>query len=137
MASTQTPVSPPETELKIVLTALRNENPTLGVPKLHALLLTTRPEWAVSEKRARKILQNEGLILSSGQRNGNATETNSFPKSKLIELLDVSKIADKVEVHYFDERKGKGLLAKQNLAENEVVWKEDPFILAPEWFVRL
>ncbi|KAK7688770.1 hypothetical protein QCA50_008309 [Cerrena zonata] len=131
MTSAQTP---PENELKDVLTALRNDNPTLGVPKLHALLLATRPDWAVSEKRARKILQNEGLVLNSNtSTKQNSAKGDSFPKSKLIEALDVSRITDKVDVHYFDTKKGKGLLAKQKLTDGEVVWKEDPFVLAPEW----
>lgn len=133
MASAQTP---PENELKNVLTALRNDHPTLGVPKLHALLLATRPDWTVSEKRARRLLQNEGLVLNSKTNaKQNAAKGTSFPSSKLIEDLDVSTIADKVEVHYFDTQKGKGLLAKQPLTDGEVVWKEDPFVLAPEWSV--
>ena len=133
MTSAQTPS---EIELKNVLTALRNDNPTLGVPKLHALLLATRPTWAVSEKRARKILQNEGLVLNSNpSAKRNTPKGDSYPKSKLIENLDVSKFADKAEVHYFNAHKGKGLLAKQKLNDGEVVWKEDPFVLAPEWFV--
>ena len=30
--------------------------------------------------------------------------------------------------------KGKGLVAKERITSGETVWKEDPFILAPEWY---
>ncbi|CAL1698218.1 unnamed protein product [Somion occarium] len=136
MASAQVNVSPPENELKDVLTALRTENPTLGVPKLHALLLAAHPEWAVSEKRTRKILQSQGLILNAqaGQQLGDAkVERVPYPKSKLIEGLDVSKFTTKIEVKYFGKPKGKGLVAVEKLSEGDTIWKEDHFILAPEW----
>ncbi|PCH43168.1 SET domain-containing protein [Wolfiporia cocos MD-104 SS10] len=131
--------SPTDDELKQILVALRAENPTLGVPKLHALLATRQPDWTVSEKRTRKILQSAGLVLtpSSAQTVGagqdGAERREIHPSSHVIEGLDVAKWTKKVEVKYFNKRKGKGLVATEKISEGETIWKEDPFILAPEW----
>ncbi|OCH92551.1 SET domain-containing protein [Obba rivulosa] len=129
-----TAISPSEYDLKQALVSLRAENPALGIPKLHALLLSTHPDWSVSEKRARKILQNEGLVLGPTPAAKTADAPGELlPTSRVIEGLDVAKWTSKVEVRYFGKSKGKGLVAKENIAEGEIIWKEDPFILAPEW----
>lgn len=133
--------TPSEDELKAALTSLRSANPTLGIPKLHALVLAAHPEWSVSEKRTRKILQAAGLVLSppnadqihkDGKGGVGAKDESAYPWSKMIDGLDVSKYNAKVAVKYFGREKGKGLVATQRIEEGEVVWKEDPFILAPE-----
>ena len=124
-----TAISPPEDELKSALLALKAANPSLGIPKIHALLLAQHPEWTVSEKRTRKVLQNEGLVLNAGS----ASAGQVYPSSGLIEGLDLTKWTAKVEVKFFNKAKGKGLVAKEHIAEGETIWKEDPFILAPEW----
>lgn len=129
--------TPADEELKAALQALRAENPTLGIAKLHALLLARHPTWTVSEKRTRKILQVAGLVLtpagakSQGQ---NGSGHALHPVSRVIEGLDVAKWTAKVQVEYFDSLKGKGLVATERIAEGEALWKEDPFILAPEWY---
>lgn len=38
-----------------------------------------------------------------------------------------------MEVTFYDQQKGKGLIATSDIEEGEVIWKEDPFIIAPEW----
>ena len=133
--------SPSEDDLKAALHALRKAFPSLGAAKLHAQLLAQHPEWSVSEKRTRKILQQEGLVLSSvsAQNQGPATpvlsgEDEIYPRSQLVEGLDIRKWTTKVEVRHFGRKKGKGLVAREDIAEGEVVWKEDPFALAPEWY---
>ena len=127
------PVTPSEDDLKAALLALKADNPTLGVPKIHALLLATHPEWSVSEKRTRKILQSAGLVQTSAV--SAAAPGQVFPTSRLIEGLDVAKWTDKVEVRFFGKAKGKGLVARVPIAAGETIWKEDPFVLAPEWCV--
>ncbi len=124
------PISPPEDVLKSALLALKSANPTIGVPKLHALLLAEHPEWMVSEKRTRKVLQSEGLVQNAA---GAPSAGQIFPNSGLIDGLDIAKWTTKVEVKYFNKTKGKGLVAKEQITEGETIWKEDPFILAPEW----
>lgn len=133
--------SPSEDDLKTALHALRKAFPSLGAAKLHAELLAQHPQWTVSEKRTRKILQQEGLVLSpvSAQNQGPAhprlnAADDKYPRSQLVEGLDVRKWTAKVEVRDFGRKKGKGLIASEDIAEGEVVWKEDPFALAPEWY---
>ncbi|KAI0673183.1 SET domain-containing protein [Trametes maxima] len=122
-------ISPAEEDLKSALLALKSTNPTLGISKIHALLLSSHPEWTVSEKRTRKVLQSVGLV-----QNANAGAPGLFyPSSRVIEGLDVAKWTPKAEVRYFGKVKGKGLVATAPIAEGETIWKEDPFALAPEW----
>ncbi len=40
------------------IASLKNGNPTLGTARLHAVLLSENPSWAVSENRLRRILKN-------------------------------------------------------------------------------
>lgn len=131
-------ITPSEDELKAALQKLRAQNPTLGIAKLHACLSTGYPDWTVSEKRTRKLLQNEGLVLSSNgttkTSRKSAIGNAHHPTSRVIEGLEISEWTSKIQVKYFDKLKGKGLVATERIAEGEVVWKEDPFILAPEWY---
>jgi len=139
-----TPISPPEEDLKTAVISLKEGHPTLGIAKLHTLLLSENPGWAVSEKRLRRILKNlegrasprqdEGLESVATESSIQVTsETHVYPSSTLIEGLDIAKWTVAVEVKYFDTRKGKGLVAKVPISEGQFVWKEDPFIIAPEW----
>ncbi|KAL6302608.1 SET domain-containing protein [Sparassis latifolia] len=131
-----TNISPSENDLKQALIDLRASNPTLGISKVHALLLSTHTTWTVSEKRTKKVLQSEGLVLSSSAAKNAGAESCGgviYPSSRILKGLDISKFTRKVEVRYFGKSKGKGLVAKVKIAEGETIWKEDPFILAPEW----
>ncbi|KAI0056815.1 SET domain-containing protein [Artomyces pyxidatus] len=125
-----TPSIPPsEGELKSSVVSLKESNPTLGIPKFHALLLSEHPTWIVSEKRVRRVLQSEGLVQMPKAK----AEAPLYPSSALIDDLDLTKWTPAVEVKYFDKRKGKGLVAKTPITEGQAVWKEDPFVIAPEW----
>ncbi|KAI0076992.1 SET domain-containing protein [Panus rudis PR-1116 ss-1] len=127
-------MNPGEELLRHAVISIKKENPTIGIGKVHALLLSQHPDWSVSEKRTRKVLQNEGLVQCAPQTHGEAKQKGAIiPKSKLIEGLDLSKYSAKIEVKFFDKQRGKGLIAKERIVEGETVWKEDPFILAPEW----
>ncbi|KAH8988997.1 SET domain-containing protein [Lactarius hatsudake] len=131
--SSTTPISPPEEDLRSAVLSLRNEHPTLGVVKLHALLLSENSEWAVSEKRLRRIMTAEGLTLQRKATPAAESGAHTYPSSTLIDGLDVAKWTAAVEVKYFDKQRGKGLITKESISEGQVVWKEDPFIIAPEW----
>ncbi|KAJ3569106.1 hypothetical protein NP233_g5272 [Leucocoprinus birnbaumii] len=124
------PASPSEDELTSAILELKEENPGLGISKIHAQLTNKYPNWIVSEKRTRKILQSKGLIVPGP---GQANNVQVYPSSRLVTGLSVSKWTRKAEVKWFDKRKGKGLVATQEIKEGEVIWKEDPFIVAPEW----
>jgi len=123
-------IVPSEEDLKLALRSLRAENPTLGIAKTQVLLLEQHKTWSVSEKRVRKVLQSEGL--TSAPSSGESAK-KIWPSSKLNNMLDVGQFSKKIEVKYFDKAKGKGLVAKEDIGEREIIWKEDPFIIAPEW----
>jgi hypothetical protein len=131
-----TPISPPDDALRSALVELKTENPTLGITKIHGLLLSAHPEWSVSEKRTKKVLQSEGLTSKNGpvDPEDELEDGAIYPSSRVIEGLDVSKWTSKVEVKYFGKKKGKGLVAKEAIKEGETIWKEDPFAIAPEWY---
>ena len=126
-------LSPLEEDLKTAVVSLKKEHPTLGIAKLHALLLSENPTWTVSEKRLRRILKNSDSDTPAGGGPSPTTGTHVYPSSTLVEGLDIAKWTTAVEVRYFDKRKGKGLVAKEPISEGQVVWKEDPFVIAPEW----
>ncbi|KIK57606.1 hypothetical protein GYMLUDRAFT_229170 [Collybiopsis luxurians FD-317 M1] len=134
MASTSvsSSLSPSEKDLKDALISLKSTHPNLGILKIHALLLEAHPEWAVSEKRTRKTLQSEGLVLQSSTE-PSAKSANVFPSSKLIPNLDVAKYNAKLQVKHFSKKKGKGLVAREKIVAGEPLWKEDPYIIAAEW----
>ena len=125
-------ILPPEPDLKSTVQSLKKAHPTLGVPKLHALLLSENPTWTVSEKRLRRVLQQR-----QQQQQQKRDRSVVYPSSTLIEGLDVAKWTTVVQVEYFDRQKGKGLIAREPISEGQVVWKEDPFVIAPEWCVLL
>jgi len=126
------PAIPSEDELTMAIVQLKKENPEFGIAKVHAQLNSKYPDWTVSEQRTRKILQNQGLIISAP---GNIPDI--YPSSRLVAGLHIPKWTSKVEVRWFDKKKGKGLVATQEIIKDEVIWKEDPFIIAPEWCVLI
>jgi len=124
------PAIPSEDELTMAIVQLKKDNPELGIAKVHARLTGKYPDWTVSEQRTRKIIQNQGLIISTPR---NMHEVNIYPSSRLVAGLHVPKWTSKVGVRWFGKKKGKGLVATQEIIKGEVIWKEDPFIIAPEW----
>ncbi|KAF8900453.1 SET domain-containing protein [Gymnopilus junonius] len=127
------PFSPPEEELTQAVIDLKSSNPQLGISKVHALLLRSYPDWVVSEKRTRKVLQSQGLIVSPTPSFFGIPEPAVYPSSSVIHSLDVHQWSAKIDVKYFNKKKGKGLVAISDIEEGETVWREDPFIIAPEW----
>ena len=131
-----TRIPPSDSDLSSTLATLRGEKPTLGISKLHTLLLSENPGWLVSEKRTRKVLQSLGLTNTVKNPTPGSTGELKHPLSKLLDGLDPLKYTQKgptLRVEYFDQMKGKGLIATTDISEGEVIWKEDPFALAPEW----
>jgi hypothetical protein len=140
MSTMASPISPSNDELANALRTLRAVNPSTGAAKLLAKLLQANPTWTVSEKRLRKTLQQEGLS-AVGSPNGSipteagANEAVSYPVSHIVASLDPSKWTQKVRVEFFGLHKGKGLVATEDIAENENIWAEDPLLLSPETWV--
>lgn len=128
------PTVPTEIELRAALVNIKSKNQALGISKIHAVLVSSFPDWAVSEKRTRKVLQQEGLVISNSSGKIGENEVSVYPSSRIIPDLDVTKWSTKVTVKYFDKKKGKGLVATTDIGNNEIIWKEEPFIIAPEWY---
>ncbi|KAG8679152.1 SET domain-containing protein 5 [Ceratobasidium sp. 395] len=116
-------IVPTDDELTKTVISVRAQNPTLGIQKVLAAVLAAQPEWTVSEKRLRKVLQK--LKSEEG--------ADTRPKSNLNPALDVTKYTDKVRPVMFGPEKGKGLVAAQDIGAGEVLWREDPFVYAPPW----
>ena len=147
--------SPGEEDLTAAAASLKQSHPALGIAKLHALLLSENPSWTVSEKRLRRVLKNNNNNNSSSDPTQHEPATSPgggpagpssspgseaahrdarvYPSSTLVEGLDVARWTTAIEVKYFDGIKGKGLVAKEPISEGQVLWKEDPFVVAPEW----
>lgn len=128
-------ISPHEDELAHALIDLKSRDPQLGISKIHTLLLNNYPDWIVSEKRTRKILQLHGLIVAPTPPGG--YEPPVYPTSRIIESLNIQQWSQKVQVRYFNKKKGKGLVASTDIDEGETIWREDPFIIAAEPYVFL
>ncbi|KAJ7042924.1 hypothetical protein C8F04DRAFT_1075278 [Mycena alexandri] len=118
--------SPSDDELRDALVELKAAHPTLGIPKLHARLRTEFPAWTVSEKRMRKVLATFAPSKDTGT-------VPPYPSSQLVEGLDIAQWTPRVDVRFFDKKKGKGLVATQKIMTGETIWVEDPFVIAPEW----
>lgn len=91
---------PTDDELSSALRALRGAQPEAGIPKIHAALQEGHPDWVVSLKRTRKVLQTLGLVLGPAA-------TALVPSYKLNEKLDVGKFSAKVRVKDFGMPRGK------------------------------
>lgn len=163
LMSTLATVSPTEEELAVKLRSLRESHPTTGVAKLLILLRETQPEWSVSEKRLKKVLQQEGLMISSGtvettgevngaektghgpataakakkSAKGGVKKPRQYPTSSAESKVDPTKWTGKVAIRHFDAVKGKGLVATAHIEGGEIVWKEDPWVLTADWYVYM
>jgi hypothetical protein len=184
---TGTGISPSEDDLISALKWIRNEYPTIGVARFVPLLKEGRPEWSVSEKRIKRLLQQEGLMVgasgaaadheevnshaakdqndapvkaakkkSKGKSKGKANETGHgsqeetklgkwnergfrypvcYPSTiTLGDAIDLKKWNEIMEIRNIDDIKGKGLFATDRMEEREVICKEEPWILAADWY---
>lgn len=137
------PIAPSDDDLGSALKSLRDSHPSTGAAKLLPLLLDSNPAWTVSEKRLRKVLQKQGLTLSApvsraspapALHHGSGDDLE-YPTSQIVPSLDPSIWSRKVAVKYFGPKKGKGLIAREPIDQNETIWIEDPLLWAAEGFV--
>lgn len=141
--------TPGEEELIKAVMTVRDAHPDLGILKLWAQLKTDKPEWAVSEKRFRKVLAAAGgtatgtgaVVSESSEKPKSKKKNKNKKKSEGSELvaqtgidpsLDVSTLAPKVSVNMFGGTKGKGLVAESAIQKGEVLWQEEPWIACPD-----
>ncbi|PVF96799.1 hypothetical protein CPB86DRAFT_708398 [Serendipita vermifera] len=133
-SQSQPSVTPSEAELTTELRSLRHDNPKTGAAKLLVLLKQKQPAWSVSEKRVKKVLKDQGLMGSTG---GGMSARYEHPVSSTTDAVDPHKWSNRVEVKTFDEVRGKGLVLNDgpDLEEGEILWKEEPWVLASDWDV--
>ena len=146
-------VSPGEGDVAEAAKATLAANESLGIGKLCAQILKENPEWTLSEKRLKTILKQAGLKwgdASSSEAqaepttngNGNSSSSKKKKKSggaaKKGDSTIPSSRLDKdvpmpsgVRAVYFDEVKGKGLVADREFKEGETLFTEEAFVAAP------
>ena len=127
-------LSPRDDALITAASDLRLVYPTLGIAKLLIQLKSLHPEWMVSEKRFRKVLQtapiDEGSLKSQ-------SETGLVAVTGIDPSVDVARLAPKVKVKMFGGEKGKGLVAKDKILMGDVLWQEEPWIVTADPSVLL
>lgn len=140
---TSSPISPSDDDVLAAIHVSRESHPDLGVSKLQAAILSENPTWTLSENRLRKILKRQTATTdgSSPALDGDDAVTPStpppkkaiYPSSKLNDELNIEQWTKKVQVKVFNNTKGKGLVAAQDMKEGETIWKEEPFVYCPAW----
>ena len=132
-------VTPSEDELHTTVVKLRADHPALGIGKLHAQLKVDQPTWAMSEKRFRKALQALAPTTTNGDGTDNSNDsqkdlkvTELVAETGLDPTIDTAAVAPKVKVKMFKGGKGKGLVARENILEGEILWAEDPWIVTAD-----
>lgn len=118
-------VSPSDDDLARAASEARSENPTLGIVKVLALVKERHPQWTVSEKRLRKFLSP----VSAGTQ-GKTHELKA--QTGLDQSIDTTKLAPKVDVRLWEGVKGKGLVARAEILQGEVLWQEEPWIVTAD-----
>jgi hypothetical protein len=111
---------------------LKNNNSNAGPPILTTLQSAT-PTGGGGGLASSSSSGSETVVHHPDDDGDDDGDAHVYPSSTLVENLDVSRWTPAIEVKYFDKKKGKGLVAKEPISEGQVVWKEDPFIIAPEW----
>lgn len=141
---------PDDETIQSVISSIHSALPGLGTAKLHTAVIDARPEWRgmVGEKRIRRVMasskqdpetecpikENDALTTKTKakKKKKKATAGATYPTSSLLPDSALT-LPPTVAVRYFDKQKGKGLVALSHIGEGEMLWKEDPWILAPEW----
>lgn len=132
MAAADSRSQPSEQEVIEASSTVLAESPALGIAKLLARLQSDN-QWALSEKRLKNILVQAGLRPAPPATNGKTNTKGSpsssgVPSSALDSLLSIPA---GIKAVYFDNIKGKGLLADRDFQEGEALFTEDAFISAP------
>ncbi|GAO47557.1 hypothetical protein G7K_1762-t1 [Saitoella complicata NRRL Y-17804] len=120
-------ITPTEHELIKQVTAIRNEHgQTLGVPKLLAQVKDQKPDWAVSEKRLRKVLAQYNL----GNAPPKGTALPNAAVSHLTPNFDIKDTTTKLAVKEVKGR-GKGLYGTEDTKSGTSIFEEIPYVWAP------
>ena len=91
---------------------------------------------AIGPRNGQMPASDSSQAMSASSSAANLDERQSIPPSN-NPLLKLPKRTPTLRSSRHGRKKGKGLVASEDIAEGEVVWKEDPFVLAPEWCALL
>ncbi|KAK0465228.1 SET domain-containing protein [Desarmillaria tabescens] len=146
-------IVPDDETIWSAISTIHSGSPGLGTAKLHTAIIDAHPEWkgVVGEKRVRRVIANsrkdeetEGPIKDDSasttkpktkkkkKAKAKASPGETYPSSSLLPDSALT-LPSTVAVRYFDKQKGKGLVALSHIEQGETLWKEDPWIIAPEW----
>jgi hypothetical protein len=123
-------ISPSDDLVISAIETTREVCPSMGAVKLLDRIKIRHPQWALSEKRFRKLLHSTSTTNGSGNKgNGIVTEKSLVAITSIDSSLDVASLASKVKVKMFGGEKGKGLVVREKVLQGEVLWQEDPWII--------
>ncbi|KAI9312580.1 hypothetical protein BX666DRAFT_1865785 [Dichotomocladium elegans] len=125
-------IVPSEKELVDAIQRIKISNPEFGIKKVTSQVTQDQPTWSVSEKRVKKFLQAQGLIQHSVQKSG-VEDDPSIPVSFIDPKLDLKSVSTNVVAKMIDKVVGKGLFAARDIAANEIIFQETPFMYFPPW----
>ncbi|KAK0208411.1 hypothetical protein DFS33DRAFT_1496957 [Desarmillaria ectypa] len=146
-------IVPDDETILSAISIIHSALPGFGTTRLHTAVIDAHPEWkgVVGEKRLRRMIANfkkdeetEGPIKDNSasttkpktkkkkKAKAKASPGETYPTSSLLPGSALT-LPLTVAVRYFDKQKGKGLVALRRIEEGETLWKEDPWIIAPEW----
>lgn len=111
-------ITPIDSEVTDLITQVQASQPDWGALKILAALRIQHPDWAISEKRFRKIQKIAA----------NPDGSSLIARTGVDASIDVHIIAPKLDVKLFDKGKGKGLVAREKIMQGEVIWQEEPWI---------
>ncbi|KAG0174046.1 SET domain-containing protein 5 [Apophysomyces sp. BC1034] len=125
--------TPSEEELTIAIRQLKLENPEMGIKKVAAKVVEDQPAWAVSEKRVKKIMQANSLVQTTTPVKSGVANDPSIPVSFIDPKLDIQSVSTNIVASMINNVTGKGLLAARDIAKNETIFQEIPFMYFPPW----
>ncbi|KAI8969725.1 hypothetical protein BDB01DRAFT_840088 [Pilobolus umbonatus] len=123
-----TKIIPDIDTLTTALDAIKLELPNAGTKTLFTQIQTRYPDWQVSDKRIKKIMQSKTKVMKSG-----VPDDPSVPVSFIDPQLDFKSVSDKVVARMIDPVTGKGLFAACDIKKDETIFTETPFVYFPPW----
>ena len=102
--------------------------------RLQRTLKTSNPDGPLAEhQRLEYATTSTPRAWTFFKSSSDYCAAHAYPSSTLVKCLDVSRCTTSIKDKYFDRKKGKGLVTKVPISGGQVVWKEDPLGIAPEW----
>ncbi|KAJ8660171.1 hypothetical protein O0I10_004030 [Lichtheimia ornata] len=124
-------IIPSQDELLEAIQKIKISNPEYGIKKVTQQLSQDQTKWTVSEKRVKKLLQANGLTNTQQPVKSGVADDPSIPVSFIDPKLDLQSVSTNVVAKMIDPVTGKGLFAARDIAANETIFEETPFMYFP------